>query len=63
MQFRIKDRVEFVNHIAEGEFEFYEQNKLIYPEITEILQKLKPDFFIYDQVGEFNSYIPEIDCI
>ena len=47
---KIKDRVEFVNKMAEDEFEFYEQSKLIYPEITKILQDLKPDFFIFDQI-------------
>lgn len=42
--FRIQDRVEFVNQMLEEELEFLEQNKLIYPEITKILQRIKPGF-------------------
>lgn len=40
---RINDRVKFVNEIIKDEFEFYDTNRSIYPEITKILQELKPD--------------------
>ena len=39
----ITDRVEFVNSITNELFEILDDSRLIYPEISEILKKLKPD--------------------
>lgn len=45
---RINDRVRFVNEIAGDQFQYYELNRAIYPEVTRLLDETKPDceFFL-----------------